>query len=546
MYNMGYTFTLESSEQKQYTFYFRCKDQYNNIGKKYAFTFAYDTIAPEIERILPTEEYSPSRDVMFKFAVNEPSYCKFFMGTKTLWENDVDGSAEFEVTMLQSDYMFSCKDLAGNTNVYTGRILSSISGALSLQINNNENVTYERNVSLQISFTSFIENKTCEIYNIKLTNSIIRKQGSSEFFTPENGHQTLDWELSKGYGKKYVYVLCKFENQTIGTAFDSINYQSNESYEYENDDDNGEGHAANTNPPTELSVKINNGQECTNTPGIEIFIKVKNSKECSCQVDDNKYGYWQPGTYQTAVLSVDSGTKVNNEKHTVTCKCRNDYGETDEQSDSIIFDNKEPDRVTSLGAEQASSKIELSWQYASADTNPYEYFEIYRYVMAGPKPTGLPMQPQKIGQTKDMDYIDMPVSQAKYTYYVMAVDCAKNKGQESEVKTIYFDTTPPTVEIIDAGGTVTNPNQEIGATVNDNYVSTVSCIARNNGVQFASNDNVYAPSTWLLNVQLSEGINLIVVDCWDGNNQASDSITFNYNIRQSGGSEDEDIAPPSE
>ena len=82
--------------------------------------------------------------------------------------------------------------------------------------------------------------------------------------------------------------------------------------------------------------------------------------------------------------------------------------------------------------------------------------------------------------------------------------------------------------------------------MDDNYVSTVSCIARNNGVQFASNDNVYVQSTWLLNVQLSEGINLIVVDCWDGNNQASDSITFNYNIRQSGDSEDEDIAPPSE
>jgi len=524
-------------------FMFRCKDKWGNIGSITHFVLTYDITPPNITRLSPSDDYV-NKNVNLRFSVSEPSMCRLYFGNDVVWSGNVTAEVSINRTLNNSvSYVFSCEDLAGNIATNTGKLIIKKTGTVSLVINNGNDTTYDKNVNVTITFNPFIQNISCEVYNIKFSGTTILKDGAPYTFTPASDNITLNWQLTNSFGKKYVFVMCTLNGQVIGTSFDSIYYKSvsEESPAHEHEEEHHEEYSG---PPYDLSIKINNGAECTNDKYVTLSLHARYADECTYKTDYKPWQSWQPYTTSATVrLPVEVGSSGG--VFTVSYKCRNDHGESDVASDGIVYDDIPPGSPGDFNVIIYPGYVYLGWSSVS-DADKYY---IYRMSVRSSKSSdgghgGAPYF-AKVGETTNTFYSDHP-SEGVYQYYITAVDCADNEGEHSVIKEVYVDRTPPTVEVTNPsdGATVHSSPVTLSVYADDNHADRLVCNIKDNGHAVWSG-GIVSGKERDIPIDLYYGVNHIRVYCSDGVNQGFDMVTLTLEEFTPSPSEREEPSPIS-
>ena len=530
-----YSYTLNTSNNS-HSFDFICKDKWGNTGPQKNIEIIFDNTPPTITKIQP-DFFVAEGDVVFIFTVDKVSQCTLSFGEEKIWEGEVYGNISIPATIEKTNYVFSCIDEAGNTEYLTGSVEVKLTDIFSLIINNGESVTNSRNVDLDFIFTPFLEGITCEVYNVKFVSSAVSQEGEMYSFAPE-GDTTLDWEITSGYGRKYVFAACQLDNRVVGTSIVSVDYkkESEDSTPPSNTDDSYSG------APKNLNIKINNGEAYTNSLTVYLTLNANYATDCAYKTKpgDDWSSWSRYATSKTLFLPYSENTDT----YTVYYKCKNRHGESNSVSDSIIFDDVPPGIATYLTADYNGRGIYLSWKHA----NDAVRYDIYRMAAGSSRPspgTSTLSLYRKVGSTSGSNYEDTALSSSGYYYYyIVAIDRAENRGEASETISAFADVDAPEVRITSpsSGSQTTASSILFSFVATDNHASSLSCSAIQSGAEIWSGSSVSGNKV-SFTVSLSTGQNTIKVGCSDEYHTGQASISI---LRTSGSeTQDPDLPPPA-
>ena len=315
------------------------------------------------------------------------------------WNNWVSYVKETHWTLTSGDGMKTvyaeCKNAEGqvsSTASDTVYLDTHKGPRISIEIDNGDDWTNTRDVKLGLYAYS--------AYQCRYRNEHGDWSAWSSYSTRKS------WTLSSGEGDKTVYFNCKdAAGKDLGTASADIYYSSKE-----------------PNPPSGMSVKINNGASHTSSTDVYLTLHATNADACRLSNDGKSWS-----SYTRYTTSMDWTLTSGGGKKTVYCQCKNDYGKNDAHS-SIYLDDSPPGPPTSLKATvDTRGVVHLSWSRPSGDI--YDYY-IYR------SNTDFGLF-SKAGSTRSTTYADTGLAGGyTYAYYITAVDSAGNEGPQSKTATV--------------------------------------------------------------------------------------------------------------
>lgn len=210
------------------------------------------------------------------------------------------------------------------------------------------------------------------------------------------------WTLSEGEGEKTVYYNCrKRAGEDIGTVSSSIRYS-----------------IAPTEPPYQMSVKINGDSEYTSYDTVSLELSALGAYQCRFREGSLEWSSWQDyATKGSFTISESDGAK------TIYYQCMNDFG-TNTAHSRIYLDRTPPEQVAGLKAEASPYAVLLYWNAAKDAGVGVKVYMIFRSSANGTKTWA--------GVTTGLNFKDERVVGGEtYQYTVQAVDSNNNYGKES-------------------------------------------------------------------------------------------------------------------
>ena len=214
------------------------------------------------------------------------------------------------------------------------------------------------------------------------------------------------WVLTSEEGQKTVYYNCANNQGTdLGITQATIMY----SYKQ-------------PNPPSDLSLIINQGDSITNSRLAVLRLSALNANSCRFKEEGYNWTAWEGyASRKEFTLSRDSGTKV------VYYQCMNDFGQGNTYG-SIYLDISPPSPVGDLSGQANESSVYLTWSKQPSSGSGVSRYDVYRSAQSTSLFT-------KIGSPSSPPYTDSPVVYGEvYSYYVVAVDSI---GQQSGMSNIF-------------------------------------------------------------------------------------------------------------
>lgn len=217
------------------------------------------------------------------------------------------------------------------------------------------------------------------------------------------------WTLPADRGRHTVYYSCKKRNgDDVGTATADIIYSP-----------------VPPDPPADLSIRINDGDEYTMSTHVRLRIYADNAYACRVRQDSYDWNEWTDYDRELAfVLRGGDGLK------TIYLQCRNDYG-TRTVHDAIYLATSPPERITDLRAEPSGGAAYLSWSRPSGAVTSYAvYRSNTEFGLFTP-----------LGNTATVSFVDgTGLPGETYAYTVKARDVAGQVSPDSNVASV---TIPP-------------------------------------------------------------------------------------------------------
>jgi len=421
--------------------YYQCQDPNHNVGPVASDSIVLDKTEPIITFIKPIESiYSSEDSIVFSFEV-EDNYantvdCYIYIDGEEKFEERLDylntpleASPEIEALEI-GNYTVSlvCKDTAGNKNQIDKKISVVSPGEyrskyVNISINDDAEKTEQRDVELYL--TSNLA-QLCRFKN--------ERRSWSDW---EPFESIIEWTLSSGGGIKTVYVEClDINNRSLGINWDTIEYEK---------EGGGDGYAG---PPTNLNIKINNGDKYTNSLMVELTLSAKYADECRYRSVDSIFNSWSAWKDYRTSVSWGLGTLADPEgEMSIEYQCRNNYGESGVVEDSIIYDITPPEGSIDLEGEAISDgRVRLFWRTAAAIGERDLGFNIYRKRLT---PT-TEREYRLVDTTTSTNWIDYDtVGGYEYSYYIKLVDGAGNEGEdESNYVRILADSEDPDLTLM--------------------------------------------------------------------------------------------------
>lgn len=358
---------------------------------------------------------------------------------------------------------------------------------------------------------------------------MILPDGKVKNYDINSSEMVIGWTLSKGYGKKYVYVECYGDGNEIGQAFDSIEYVKEEEVSQggEESDEHQSG------PPYGLSVEIENGKECTNDRWVTVSFTAHRASECTYRarskfVLNGIWQEWEPYV-RTKRIELPLICTHCRDVYVVEYKCRNSEGVSNTVSDEIIYDDVPPDPPEDVRAEFTGSNVYIEWEEVS-DAVKYEVYRMKQTIRLSnkefrPEPDEHGEVPVLVGITSRNRITDRPPEDGAYKYYVVPVDCAGNRGEHSFPVGVYVDTHSPEVEITspENGIIVHSSPLTVSFNAEDDHADRLSCHIFNNNVRVWDGTVISGRQLSVI-IPLRLGTNFIEVKCSDGYNMGSDYV----------------------
>ncbi len=445
--------------------YYQCEDKNKNIGPIVSDFITLDKTKPIVSFIKPVESiYSEESEIEIEFEVkdNYPNtiLCSIYLNEMLIQNltNPFENSLiNFNFLIEQQEkgnysLILSCEDEAGNENIINKTISVVSFGEykskeINISINNGAEKTEEREVKLYLSSSKA---DLCRFRNEQRT--------WSDWEPYKN---TVEWVLSSTDGIKTVYVECLNKNNiSIGTNWDSINYDPKDS--------NGGSEINCNKEPYNLNIKINEDDKCTNELDVSLSLDAVCADECTYREVDS--GIWKRWIDYRTYDSFSLGARYSEGLRTIEYKCKNNFGESDIVSASILYDITPPTTSVYLeGQAKENGKIQLSWEFQGERDGS---FNIYRKSLEG-------RTFSYVDNTQQTSWVDYDTYNGQeYEYYVVIEDCAGNEGTTpSNVVSITADSEKPEITIYSPyeGEEFTNKNILVEFEIEDELSDLIDC-----------------------------------------------------------------------
>ncbi|MFA5381675.1 MAG: fibronectin type III domain-containing protein [Candidatus Micrarchaeia archaeon] len=450
--------------------YYQCQDKNQNLGPIVNASIWLDKTKPEINFNTYLETYFNIEDeINFEIQVSD-NYQNLIECFVLLNSQEIDKKSQiynispinFSFSIAKQDvgnYTLNliCKDEAGNENIIEKEFFVTEeeykSKYINILINQNSSQTNSRDVKLYLSST--VNNiEKCRFRNE------LRTWSDLEFF-----NNIIDWTLINEEGTRTVYVECfDINNKSLGINWDIIEYKKSS---------NGGDTTTYKDVPKNLNIKINGGKECTNTFENKLYLSAEYANLCRFK-NEGEINWTKWENYRNSKnWDISGGSEINEGTHEIFYQCKNDYGESQIVSTSIIYDITPPEgEIRLFGEQEENGKIKLSWFGLGLNEENIE-FNIYR------KGT-LIDRDFSLVKTEETNYwIDENTkNEQEYSYYIKLVDCAGNLGTEtSDIISIVADSEEPNIEIENPyeGESFDEINIDLEFYVEDNISELLEC-----------------------------------------------------------------------
>ncbi len=450
--------------------YYQCQDKNYNEGPVVIDSIILDKTKPEINFKKSIEAYCVENENI-----------EFSLESKDNYPNNLTCSVYFDnnlinnktLSFLEDPVLFEfiiekqnignytinivCEDASGNKNEELKNIKIVSFGEykseyINISINNGNEETEDREVELYLTSSKA---DLCKFRNEQRIWSELEKYKTN-----------VDWVLSSGTGIKTVYVECfDIYNKSIGINWDSIEYIKT---------NNGGGTGINcNNPPTNLNIKINGGEDFTNSLDVNLILSAVCADKCRYKNEGDVI--WPKWTdYRTSKSwDLSKGSETGEGTHEIFYQCKNEYGESGIVSDSIVYDVTPPNGEANLiGEAKKDGKIELNWDILGIRERNLN-FNIYK------KRDFVDRNFNLVDTTDEDVWVDYDtVNEQEYQYYITLVDEAKNEGtEESNIISIVADSESPEIEITSPreGKSFDKTQIDLGFYVEDNLADIIIC-----------------------------------------------------------------------
>jgi hypothetical protein len=386
-----------SASEGHHSLWINCSDGINSVVQSVSFTIiSKPYVSLHIES---GAGYVATRNVMLDVSATNAQDCRFSNDGTVSWSSWMPYKQTVQWTLSSGDgtkYVYAeCRNSAGQISDYVSDDVildSSPPPYISIHINNGAKTTTSKNVRLGLYCFSA---QQCRYSNDESTWSAWEQYSTSK-----------SWTLTGGEGKKYVYYTCKDMNgNSLGSASASISYSE-----------------IPPDPPSSLSIQINNGASQTSNPNVELELSARNAIDCRYKDDSTDWtGWYSYSSRKSWTLSSGDGRK------TVYYQCRNDFGSSSQAYAVIYLDTSPPAPITDLSATLYHNGVYLRWSRPSGNVVSYN---IYRSTHS----LGMFAKINSVSSTSYQDY-DVSAGEG-YSYYVRPVDASGNEGLDSNIQNI--------------------------------------------------------------------------------------------------------------